>query len=55
MTSGKSVYHAASCAGQAGGYLDVPVNNVGITGPARDPRDYTADDMTEAVTLFTCS
>ena len=31
------------------------VNNAGITGPVRDPHDYTAGDMTEAVALFTGS
>jgi NAD(P)-dependent dehydrogenase (short-subunit alcohol dehydrogenase family) len=55
VTSGQSVRHAASCAGQAGGHLDVLVNNAGITGPVRDLHDYTADDMTEAVALFTRS
>jgi NAD(P)-dependent dehydrogenase (short-subunit alcohol dehydrogenase family) len=27
----------------------VLVNNAGITGPVRDPHDYTADDMTEVL------
>jgi NAD(P)-dependent dehydrogenase (short-subunit alcohol dehydrogenase family) len=43
VTSDESVYHAAGCAGQAGGHLDVLVNNAGITGPVRDLHDYTAD------------
>jgi NAD(P)-dependent dehydrogenase (short-subunit alcohol dehydrogenase family) len=39
VTSDESVYHAAGC---AGGHLDVLVNNAGITGPVRDPHDFTA-------------
>ena len=35
------------------GDLDVLVNDAGITGPVRDPHDYTTGDMTEAVALFT--
>jgi NAD(P)-dependent dehydrogenase (short-subunit alcohol dehydrogenase family) len=52
VTSDESVRPAAGCVEQAGGHLDVLVNNPGITGPVRDPHDYTADDMTEAVALF---
>jgi NAD(P)-dependent dehydrogenase (short-subunit alcohol dehydrogenase family) len=43
VTSGESVRHAAGCVEQAGGHLDVLVNNAGITGPMRDPHDSTAD------------
>ena len=54
VTSGEPVHRAAGWAGQAGGHLDVLVNNSGITGPAHDdPHDYTAGDMTEAVAPFT--
>ena len=49
VTSDKSVRHAADSVGQAGGHLDVLVNNAGITGPMRDAHDYTADDMTEVL------
>jgi NAD(P)-dependent dehydrogenase (short-subunit alcohol dehydrogenase family) len=42
MTSDESVRHAADSVEQAGGDLDVLVNNAGITGPMRDPHDYTA-------------
>ena len=55
MTSDESVRHAAACIEQAGGHLDVLVNNAAITGPMRDPHDYTAADMTEAAALFTRS
>jgi NAD(P)-dependent dehydrogenase (short-subunit alcohol dehydrogenase family) len=55
VTSDQSLRHAAGCVEQAGGHLDVVVNNGGITGPMRDPHDYTADDMTEAVALSTRS
>jgi len=55
VTSDESVRRAAGCVEQAGGDLDVLANNAGITGPMRDPRDYTADDMTEGVALFTRS
>jgi NAD(P)-dependent dehydrogenase (short-subunit alcohol dehydrogenase family) len=55
VTSDESVRHAAGCVEQAGGRLDVLVNNAGIAGPVRDPHDYTAGDMTEAVALFTRS
>ncbi|MGH3236652.1 MAG: SDR family NAD(P)-dependent oxidoreductase [Streptosporangiaceae bacterium] len=55
MTSDEWVRHAAGSVEQAGGHLDVLVSNAGITGPVRDPHDYTADDMTEAVALFTRS
>jgi NAD(P)-dependent dehydrogenase (short-subunit alcohol dehydrogenase family) len=45
VTSDKSVFHAAGCAGRAGGHLDVLVNNAGITGrcvrPARLHRRQT--------------
>ena len=43
LTSDQSVYHAAGCAGRAGGHLDVLVNKAGITGPVRDLHDCTAD------------
>ncbi|MGH3274875.1 MAG: SDR family NAD(P)-dependent oxidoreductase, partial [Streptosporangiaceae bacterium] len=43
VTSGESVRHAAGCVERAEGHLDVLVNNAGITGPVRDPLDYTAD------------
>ncbi|MGH3259386.1 MAG: SDR family NAD(P)-dependent oxidoreductase [Streptosporangiaceae bacterium] len=50
VTSDKSVRHAAKSVEQAGGHLDVLINNAGITGPVRDdPHDYTADDMTEVL------
>lgn len=49
VTSDESVRHAADSIEQAGGHLDVLVNNAGITGPMRDPHDYTADDMTEVL------
>jgi NAD(P)-dependent dehydrogenase (short-subunit alcohol dehydrogenase family) len=49
VTSDESVRHAADSVEQAEGHLDVPVNNAGITGPVRDPHDYTADDMTEVL------
>lgn len=49
VTSGESVRHAADSVEQAGGHLDVLVNNAGITGPMHDPHDYTADDMTEVL------
>jgi len=49
VTSDKSVRHAADSVEQAEGHLDVLVNNAGITGPMRDPHDYTADDMTEVL------
>jgi NAD(P)-dependent dehydrogenase (short-subunit alcohol dehydrogenase family) len=55
VTSDQSVRDAAGCVEQAGGHLDALVNKAGITGPMRDPHDYTADDMTEAVALFTRS
>ena len=55
VTCDESVRHAAGCVEQAGGHLEVRVNNAGITGPVRDPRDHTADDMTEAVAPFTRS
>jgi NAD(P)-dependent dehydrogenase (short-subunit alcohol dehydrogenase family) len=42
VTSDESVRHAAGCVEQAGGDLDVLVNDAGITGPMRDPHDYTA-------------
>jgi NAD(P)-dependent dehydrogenase (short-subunit alcohol dehydrogenase family) len=46
----------AAASSRPGGHLDALVNNAGITGPVRDdPRDYTADDMTEAVARFTHS
>ncbi len=49
VTSDESVRRAADCVGQAEGHLDVLVNNAGITGPLRDPHDYTAGDMTEVL------
>jgi NAD(P)-dependent dehydrogenase (short-subunit alcohol dehydrogenase family) len=49
VTSGESVRHAADSVERAEGHLDVLVNNAGITGPVRDPHDYTADDMTEVL------
>src|ERR1700691_1107112 len=49
VTSDESVRHAAGSVEQADGHLDVLVNNAGITGPVRDPHDYTADDMTEVL------
>ena len=49
VTSDESVRHAADSVEQAEGHLDVLVNNAGITGPVRDPHDYTADDMTEVL------
>ena len=49
VTSDESVRHAADSVEQTDGHLDVLVNNAGITGPVRDPRDYTADDMTEVL------
>jgi NAD(P)-dependent dehydrogenase (short-subunit alcohol dehydrogenase family) len=49
VTSDESVRHAADSVEQAEGHLDVLVNNAGITGPLRDPHDYTADDMTEVL------
>jgi NAD(P)-dependent dehydrogenase (short-subunit alcohol dehydrogenase family) len=50
VTSDQSVRHAAKSVEQAGGHLDVLVNNAGITGPVRDdPHDYTADDMTKVL------
>jgi NAD(P)-dependent dehydrogenase (short-subunit alcohol dehydrogenase family) len=52
VTSDEPAGDAAGCVEQAGGHLDVLVSNAGITGPMRDPRDYTAGDMTEAVALF---
>jgi len=42
VTSDESVRYAAGCVEQAGGHLDVLVNNAGITGPVRDPHDCTA-------------
>jgi NAD(P)-dependent dehydrogenase (short-subunit alcohol dehydrogenase family) len=49
VTSDESVRHAADFVERAEGHLDVLVNNAGITGPVRDPHDYTADDMTEVL------
>ncbi|MFY1673364.1 SDR family NAD(P)-dependent oxidoreductase [Plantactinospora sp. WMMB334] len=49
VTSDASVRRAAELVEQADGHLDVLVNNAGITGPVRDPHDYTADDMSDVV------
>jgi NAD(P)-dependent dehydrogenase (short-subunit alcohol dehydrogenase family) len=49
VTSDESVGHVAAAVENAEGHLDVLVNNAGITGPLRDPHDYTADDMTEVL------
>jgi NAD(P)-dependent dehydrogenase (short-subunit alcohol dehydrogenase family) len=49
VTSDESVRHAADSVEQTEGHLDVLVNNAGITGPLRDPHDYTADDMAEVL------
>jgi NAD(P)-dependent dehydrogenase (short-subunit alcohol dehydrogenase family) len=43
VTSDESVRHAAGRVVQAEGHLDVLINNVGITGPIRDPHDNTTD------------
>ena len=44
VTSDDSVRRAAGLVEREAGHLDVLVNNAGITGPARDVRDYTGDD-----------
>lgn len=49
VTCDASVRHAVAVVERAEGHLDVLVNNAGITGPVRDPHDYTADDMTEVL------
>jgi NAD(P)-dependent dehydrogenase (short-subunit alcohol dehydrogenase family) len=49
VTSDESVRHAADSVERAEAHLDVLVNNAGITGPVRDPHDYTAGDMTEVL------
>ncbi|WP_018802497.1 SDR family NAD(P)-dependent oxidoreductase [Salinispora arenicola] len=49
VTCDASVRRAVAFVEQADGHLDVLVNNAGITGPVRDPHDYTADDMTEVL------
>ncbi len=49
MTSDELVGHAADFVERAEGHLDALVNNAGITGPVRDPHDYTAGDMTEVL------
>jgi NAD(P)-dependent dehydrogenase (short-subunit alcohol dehydrogenase family) len=49
VTSEESVRRAAGFVARAEGHLDVLVNNAGITGPVRDPHDYTADDLAEVL------
>jgi len=49
VTSEESVRHAADFVAQAEGHLDVLVNNAGITGPVREVRDYTGDDLAEVL------
>jgi NAD(P)-dependent dehydrogenase (short-subunit alcohol dehydrogenase family) len=46
VTSDDSVSIAAELVRQEVGYLDVLVNNAGITGPFRDVHDFTGDDAT---------
>lgn len=49
VTSEESVRHATAAVENAEGHLDVLVNNAGMTGPVRDPHDYTADDLAEVL------
>lgn len=46
VTSEESVTSAADLVRREVGYLDVLINNAGITGPFRDVHDFTGDDAT---------